>query len=210
MKSIKHIWFDLDGTLSIHTPEFHEAHNRLRYKTYAEVIGKPLTDEIADEYEQLYKKLGTNSAVFRSLGFPTDYWMKRFNTLDKNDYYRPISDIYETLDKLKEIVPISLFTNDSSNGTEKTLKVINVKKGWFTHIITGDEVPERKPDLHGFRLAVEKSKLSANDILYVGDRVNADIKPAKQVGMQAGLIYSQSPEADYCFSSMTEILDLFR
>ena len=40
MTDIKHIWFDLDGTLTIHTPEFHKAHNELRYKTYAEAVKK--------------------------------------------------------------------------------------------------------------------------------------------------------------------------
>jgi putative hydrolase of the HAD superfamily len=208
-KEIKHVWFDLDGTLSVHTPEFHQAHDQLRYKTYAEATGRPLTAEIGREYERVYKEKGTNSAVFRSLGLPTDYWMSRFNTLDKNDYYRPIPEIFETLEKLKEIVPISLFTNDSAVGTAKTLKVINVNVKWFTYLITGDEVPERKPDLHGFQLAVEKSKLPAEQILYVGDRVNADVRPAKSVGMQTCLVYSHSDEADYSCDKFEQILTLF-
>lgn len=68
MTDIKHVWFDLDGTLSIHTSEFNEAHDKLRYMTYAEATRKPLTKEVSEEYEELYKRYGSNSAVFRSLG----------------------------------------------------------------------------------------------------------------------------------------------
>ena len=103
IKDIKHIWFDLDGTLTIHTPEFHKAHNELRYKTYAEVVKKPITKELELEYENLYKNFGSNSAVFRSLGLPSDYWQKYFNTLDEVKFYKPEPQVYETLQKLKEI-----------------------------------------------------------------------------------------------------------
>lgn len=206
---IKHVWFDLDGTLSIHTPEFHEAHDKLRYETFAKAKNQPLTDALKQEYDQLYKELGTNSAVFRSLGLPSDYWMSHFNTLDKSVYYRPIPKIFGTLKRLKEIIPISLFTNDSRSGTEKTLRVINVEEAWFAHIITGDEVPERKPNLHGFRFMVEKSNLPASQLLYVGDRVTADIVPAKTVGMQTCLVYNESTKADYCFDKFERILTLF-
>ncbi|HUD11391.1 MAG TPA: HAD family hydrolase [Candidatus Saccharimonadia bacterium] len=208
MKDIKHIWFDLDGTLSVHTPEFHQAHDKLRYETYAQAIGQPMSPQIAEEYEKQYKQHGTNSAVFRSIGLPSDYWMTRFNTLDKNDYYKPIHEVYGTLEKLRDIVPISLFTNDSAVGTARTLKVINVNEKWFTHILSGDDVPERKPNLAGFRLMVEKSQIPAGEMLYVGDRVDADVKPARDVGMQTCLVYSESEEADYSLHNFEDLLKL--
>ncbi len=164
--------------------------------------------EICNGFEEKYKQRGTNSAVFRSLGLSSDYWMTRFNTLDKNDYYKPILAIYETLKKLKDRLPISLFTNDSAVGVPKTLQVINVQPAWFTYVINGDEVKERKPHLEGFRLMVEKSKLPADELLYVGDRVDADVKPAKEVGMQTCLVYSESKVADYSLLRFEDLLKL--
>ncbi len=134
--------------------------------------------------------------------------MQRFNKLEEGFAYTPIPEIYETLDKLKGILPISIFTNNSKVGTAKILKEIDVNEEWFTHIITGDEVSERKPNLHGFKLAVERSGIPAEQNLYIGDRVGADIKPAKEVGMQAGLVYSQSDEADFSFDKFEQILSL--
>lgn len=206
---IKHVWFDMDGTLTVHTEEFDKVHNDLRYKTYASVVEREVDDALIDEYEALYKKCGSNSAVFTSLGKPSDFWMQYFDQIDQNKYYEPIPDIYQTLDKLRQIVPISLFTNARLANAEKTLSVVNVSADWFTHILSGDDVANRKPALDEFHLMIEKSGIPAEQILYVGDRVDVDIKPAKAVGMLSYLVYSQSDDADFASKSFGGILELF-
>lgn len=207
--NIKHVWFDMDGTLTVHTDEFHKVHNDLRYQTYASVVKREVDEALIDEYENLYKKFGSNSAVFTSLGKPSDFWMQYFDQIDQTRYYEPIPDIYETLDMLRQIVPISLFTNVKLANAQKTLSVVNVNADWFTHIVSGDDIANRKPALDGFHLIIEKSGLPANKILYVGDRIDVDIKPAKTVGMLSCLLYTQSDEADFCFPSMRNLLSLF-
>lgn len=208
-KNIKHVWFDLDGTLTIHTPEFHKAHNDLKYKTYAEAVGKPITKELEQEYETLYKKFGSNSTVFRSLGLPSDYWQQYFNTLDEVKFYKPEPQVYETLRKLKEIVPISIFTNVKPEKNLRTLSAIGIKLEWFDNILTGDDIKERKPALDGFYAMIEKSKLRPEQILYVGDRIDVDIKPAKLAGIKTCLIWKKSDEADYSFEKFEGILSIF-
>ena len=44
---------------------------------------------------------------------------------------------------------------------------------------------------------------------HVGDRLKADVRPAKAVGMQTCLMYSKSDEADYCFEEFDKLLSLF-
>lgn len=61
-----------------------------------------------------------------------------------------------------------------------------------------------KPDLAGFRKMVELSGADAGDVLYVGDKVNKDVLPAKQVGMQTCLLWAESPEADFCARTFPE------
>jgi putative hydrolase of the HAD superfamily len=206
---IKHVWFDLEGTLTIRSDEFNEAHNQLRYKTYAEVVGKPLTDELKKEFEELYSKHGSNSSVFRSLGYSSAFWQKRFNKLDKAKYYKPMKTIYTTLEKLKEKVLISIFTNLKPDEVQSTLNIIKVNKSWFKFIISGDDVKERKPALDGFHLMIKKSGLPPEEILYVGDRVKVDVIPAKKVGMKTCLVWNKSEEADYSFENFEDILSLF-
>jgi hypothetical protein len=76
---IKHIWFDVAGTLYRETPDFNIAHDQHRYcQTYATLMGISDIKLAKAEFEQLYKIHGSNSAVFTSLGQPSDYWMKAF------------------------------------------------------------------------------------------------------------------------------------
>ena len=71
-----------------------------------------------------------------------------------------------------------------------------------------DEVKKPKPALDGFRLVIELSKLPPENILFIGDSVEKEVLPAKSLGILTGLIWSFSPEADYCFNSFQEILEL--
>lgn len=47
---INHVWFDMDGTLTVHAEEFDKVHNDLRYQTYASVLGREVDDTLIDEY----------------------------------------------------------------------------------------------------------------------------------------------------------------
>ncbi|HEX3095528.1 MAG TPA: HAD family hydrolase [Patescibacteria group bacterium] len=206
--SIKHIWFDVAGTLYEESENFQAVHDNLRYETFSKAVNKPITDDLKLEYENLYKKHGSNSAVFSSLGLPSDYWQRAFGNMNLSEILKPNLKVNETLRKLGEIIPISLFTNFKKHKIEKILDILSIDQSWFTHIINGDQVKERKPALDGFHLMVEKSQLPAENILYVGDRVDVDIKPAKQVGMKTCLVYSESPEADYSFQNFEDILSI--
>src|SRR3989344_1906436 len=144
---IKHIWFDLDKTLAIPIPEFDQVHKDLLLKTYADISKKLVTKELEKEYEALYKKYRSNSAVFRSLGLPSDFWQTHFDTIDEVKFYKPNVKVCKTLEKLKDIVPISIFTNVKPEKNLKMLMAIKVKPEWFTYILTGDDIKERKPAL---------------------------------------------------------------
>jgi HAD superfamily hydrolase (TIGR01549 family) len=207
-KNIQHIWFDMDGTLTIHTDKFNKVHDELRYKTYAEVVGREVSYSLICEYEDLYKQYGSNSAVFTSLGKSSNYWMQYFDQIDQDLYYQPVPEIFKTLENLQKRISISLFTNARLENTQKTLAVVNISFKWFKHILTGDDVMNRKPALDGFYEIIRLSSIDPSGILYVGDRVSVDVKPAKAVGMQTCLLYDSSKEADYSFESMRELLTI--
>ncbi len=65
-----------------------------------------------------------------------------------------------------------------------------------------------KPALDGFYKIIELSKISAKEILYIGDNIEKDIKPAKQVGLLTGLIWQKSDEANYSFEKFEDILKI--
>ena len=202
---LKHLWFDMAGTLYKETPEFQVAHDQLRYTTYAKLVGQSDSAKAKEEYEKLYAQHGSNSAVFRSLGQPSDFWMRAFEEMDVTTLLRPDPVIVETLAALKEQLPISIFTNFKREKVVALLEHLQIPSSLFTHTVTGDDVPERKPDLAGFHRMIELSNVPADQTMYVGDRVDVDIKPAKQLGMKTCLIYGESSEADYCVQSFGEV-----
>lgn len=198
----------MDGTLTVHTPEFDRVHNALRYQAYSDVVKRPVDTTLIADFEELYNQYHSNSAVFTSLGKSSDFWMHYYAQIDQDKYYEPIPEVYETLDKVRAIVPISLFTNDRLGNAEKTLTVVGVDMKWFTHVVSGDDVANRKPALDGFYLMIQRTGVSAEQILYVGDRVGVDIEPAKSVGMRTCLVYGQSEKADYSFDKLSDLLTL--
>jgi FMN phosphatase YigB (HAD superfamily) len=58
---------------------------------------------------------------------------------------------------------------------------------------------------------VELSGLEPNQHLYVGDREEADIVPAKKVGLKTVLVWNVEPDtqADFSFDHVSNIISLF-
>jgi FMN phosphatase YigB (HAD superfamily) len=108
---IKHVWFDLGGTLYRETTAFEKVHDRHRYSAYATLVGEKDLAHAKQTYDELYKKYGSNSAVFSSLGKPSDYWQKIFEKMDLTEFIKSDKTVIETLAAVKDLVPISLFTN---------------------------------------------------------------------------------------------------
>lgn len=203
-KNIKHIWLDFSETIAL----LHkEEHDKLRYEAYSSATGKELTPDLIDEYEELYRKYkNSNAAIFKSLGLPTAYWSKRVNSISPGKLYRLAQEnIPEIINKLRHIVPVSIFSNIQ---LEDVLPALGINTEWFTHILSSAILTEPKPALEGFYKMVELSQLPPDEILYIGDDVGKDVIPAKTVGLKTGLIYKASTEADYCFDNFEAILDL--
>lgn len=207
---IKEVWFDTSGTLYREDAEFEAAQSAYVYKELSVVTGDADLDKMKVLHETLYEQHGSNSSVFQALGMPADYWQKKFEEFDTNALLKPDKGIIETLKALKDVVPISVFTNLRGAKLEDMLNHLEIPLDFFTHVLSAVDVGSPKPDPAGFRRMVELSGAAAGETLYVGDKVGKDIRPAKQVGMMTCLIWSQSPEADYSVASFPEILDIVR
>lgn len=203
--AIKHIWFDFSETIVFLKKE---RHDRLRYETYAQVVEKHVSDELIQEYEDLYKKFNhSNAAIFRSLGKSSNFWSESVNSVEPNELYELASqNIPDVLKKIKEQVPISLFSNIQLG---KILASLNINPDWFTYVISAGMFKEPKPALDGFYKMVELSGVQAQEILYIGNNVGTDIGPAKRIGLQTGLMWMKSDEADYSFENFEDILKIF-
>ena len=205
---IKEMWFDLNGTLTLQTPEFLEAQDALCFEAFAKATHQVVNAKVKDAYRAAYKKHGSKSAVFKALGMPKDFWPSYFSQLDESVYYRPDERIYKTIDTIRKVLPIGLLSNSEPDRVERTLRAVNIDPFWFTHILTSNDISEPKPHPQGFELMIERSDAQPNELVFVGDREDVDIIPAKQFGLITVMVWGQSQEADYSFNDFTGLLSL--
>ena len=205
---IKEVWFDLNGTLTLQTPEFLEAQDTLCYEAYSEATHQPITNELKAEYKAAYKEHGSKSAVFKALGMPQEFWQNYFNTLDESEYYKPDERIYKTVDAIRKLRPIGLLSNSTPDRIDRTLKTVNIDPSWFTHILSNYDISEPKPNLEGFQLMIERSGANPDELIFVGDREDVDILPAKKLGIKTVMVWGRSDEADQSFNDFAELKSL--
>lgn len=201
MTVIRHLWLDFSDTIArINRAEM----ENIVYAAYANQVGKLVTQELKDEYKALVKHHKSNSAVFLSLGLPSTYGADLMSKIDPHKLYQ-LTDVRipEVILELKDILPVSIFSN---NRLDTILPALGLERQWFTHILGPDEVQKPKPDLEGFTKMIQLSGVPASEILFVGDDVEKDLVPAREVGITTGLLWGESSVADYAFKDFQGIL----
>jgi putative hydrolase of the HAD superfamily len=108
-------------------------------------------------------------------------------------WYEPLSKIAtvepgirETFSKLMALgLKLGILSNTfvSGHSLERHLDQIGILE-FFTMRMYSYEFDFRKPDLRIFKIAAERIGEAAENILYVGDRIDKDIEPALKVGMK--------------------------
>ena len=145
----------------------------------------------------LTKKDFNSLALLRSIG------TKKGIKLDRQQWqqfawlwYEPLSrigraepEVKETLAALKQMglklgVVSNTFVNSSS--LERHLEQLSILD-FFTVKVYSYEFDFRKPDTRIFRIAAERIGEMLEDILFVGDHIDKDIKPAARAGMKVVL-----------------------
>jgi HAD superfamily hydrolase (TIGR01549 family) len=111
-------------------------------------------------------------------------------------WYEPLSKIAwaepktaETLTTLKNMgLKLGIVSNTFVNGwsLEKHLEQLGMLD-FFSVRLYSYEFDFRKPDLRIFRIAAERIGELLENIMFVGDRISADVKPAITTGMSAVL-----------------------
>ena len=111
-------------------------------------------------------------------------------------WYEPLSkvgkaedDTKETLTKLKESgIKLGIVSNTfvHSSSLEKHLEQLGILD-FFTVRLYSYEFDFRKPDVRIFKAAAERIGEMMENILFVGDQINKDVKAAARMGMHAVL-----------------------
>ena len=111
-------------------------------------------------------------------------------------WYEPLTRIgrleprmKETLAALKELgIKLGIVSNTfvHRSSLERHLEQLSILD-FFPMRLYSSEVKFRKPDVRIFKAAAEKIGEELENIMFVGDRIDTDIRPAMKAGMQAVL-----------------------
>ena len=175
---------------------------------------KRIADLSGLTYKQIYKyamsfykenKKG-DLEVARQLGVKLPKW--------ESQYERLYTDTKDCLKKLSRIYKIGVIANQSL-GTSERLENLGVRK-YLDLIIASAEEGVSKPDRRIFEIALERSSCKPENAVMIGDRIDNDIVPAKQLGMKTiwvkqgfGSLWNitdESEKADMEIDNLSDVL----
>lgn len=126
------------------------------------------------------------------------------------------SDTKMILEALSKKYKLGVIANQSL-GTKERLDNWNIGK-YFDVVVASAEAGCEKPDLKIFNLALEQANCKPNEAVMIGDRLDNDIAPAKQIGMKTvwvrqgfakyQIICNESEQPDFIIDSISNILDI--
>jgi len=221
---IKAVLFDLDNTLI----DFMKMKKVCSEEAISEMIdaGLPVSKNKGVKILfNLYKKYGIeNQKIFQ------EFLKKVMGRVDnkilakgisayrrvKIGFLRPYPNVKSTLIKLKS-KGLKLGIVSDAPELQGWIRLADIGMiHFFDLVLTLSETKERKPSRKPFELAIRKLKLKPQEILFVGENPERDIRGAKSVGMKTvlalyGLDYETKPikiKPDYKINDISEILKI--
>lgn len=220
MKKIKAVLFDLDGTLRHHIPYSGDV-----FVEYAGSLGLNISEEDRIRSEHWVHYYFANSLEIKADGKAyensKDFWVnftkRRLVALGvssisaielapqisaymdeayKPEVYVP-QDAYELLKSLKSSGYILGVVSNREEPYPQELKELKME-GYFNFLLAGGEVDSYKPDGVIFKRALELSRTSAQETMYIGDNYFADVVGSRRAGLTPVLYdpISLFPDAD--------------
>lgn len=165
--TIKGFFFDLDGTL-VNT---HEANFRAYKQAVHEVTGHQLSDDLMERI-----KAGESSKEFLPSLLPniSDEHVDAINTRKKEVYPSHLHAselnvfLSTFLQQMSEDYVTALVTTAKKDNAEAVLAAHNIDT-YFDFKIFGHDVAEMKPSPEAYNLALEKSGLTADEVIAFED-----------------------------------------
>ena len=186
-------------------------------------IGSTLVDE-SKAYEHRIKDTIAGSDITYENFYETmlDFWKQgkkgdteaaRLFNLKLGKWH---SETHNCLEQLSQKYKIGIIANQVP-GTESRLAKMGILK-YIDLIVASAEAGVSKPDLEIFKIALDRAMCKPEQAVMIGDRLDNDISPAKQLGMKTVWIKQgfgglMTPDADnspdWVVGDLDEVCKLF-
>lgn len=203
MSDIKYLFFDIGSTLVDETDCYK---SRIDYAVKSKNISR---EEFLSRVYELAKTSATpikTACSYYNIELPQ--WD---NSLEKL-----YSDTKWVLEIMSKKYKLGIIANQSL-GTKERLDNWGIGK-YFDIVVASAEADCSKPDLKIFNLALEQAECKPNEAVMIGDRLDNDVVPAKQLGMKTvwvrqgfakyQSISNETEKPDFIIDSIGDILDI--
>ncbi len=201
---IQALLIDLDGTLLLYdVKEFASTYLKLTAPYFPEIENAQFVNYMIKAEQCMYAKKepeGTPIDAFLTSFcadtlFSPDEVMERFETFYQTDFdqlkhlisFRIPNGAIKFLKEIKKHdLSLVLATNPVFPliAVEKRLEFVGLQVNIFDHITTGENSRFTKPNPNYYRDIAETIEIAPKKCLMVGNDINNDILPAKEIGMQ--------------------------
>lgn len=207
------VFFDYDGTLLDSLQITYESFRRTFSELgYGEMSLEFFRREFSLNHDEMYRKMGVGEGeVERVEKVWWGYWeeMRREIKL-----FPQVVPMLKTLCSLK--VGVGLVSDGRGSRIKEDLERFGIG-GYFSVVITREDVEERKPSPKSLLAALERVGRRADECIYVGDRVE-DVQAGRAAGMKTGCVCNGThklewllkEEPDFIFSDVGGVVEIFR
>lgn len=208
-KNIKVIGWDADLTLFKDSKEARKYFKGGAYKRIAKRYNVSLK-KAKEIYTETYKKAKSNTKTFIELDIGGERGIQELlSNMDYNKFLRKDGKLIRMFNGLKGYTHI-IISNNTKIGVNNILNALCVPKETFEAIITSEDVKNPKPHTEPLEKMLELTGAKPEDCVYIGDRDETDIIPAKQLGMKTILVWGKSEIADISLPSVYEVVKVLK
>ena len=208
------ILFDLDCTLYTSA----EYSDRLESEILQYVSWKLRMPEC--ECRQLLKdrrkRLGTLTRTLASLNIDREQFFRDIaERLEPSQYLSGDAKVRSMLDELRrQGFKLALVSNSGRPLVLKILTAIGLDTELFDAVVTSSDA-EPKPSHASFELAMNRLGCTAKSTVYVGDRVDSELRPAHELGISTILVGGEKSDlpsqyVDLILEDITELPRVIR
>jgi HAD superfamily hydrolase (TIGR01549 family) len=209
---IKAVVFDVGETLVDETREYGTWADWLGVPrhTFSSVFGAAIA--LGKDYREAFQ-------YFRP-GFSLDAERARRAEAGQSETFGEIDFYPDARPAMEALRAMGIWVGVAGNQTSRAGEILRKLDLPADLITTSDELNASKPDPAFFRALLSAVPWQAEEIVYVGDRVDNDLKPAKAAGTLTafirrgpwGYIWEQHPDlpeaADWWITSLAELPDI--
>ncbi len=204
MDGVKWLFFDIGSTLVDETKVYDDIFQKI---AVAAGVSAEYVKNMAIRFYRQNKR--GHREVMRLLGVEYPEWSPLYEEL--------YPDTVKCLEVLEKKYYLGIIANQIP-GAEKRLEGMGIRR-YFDLIVTSAEEGVAKPDPGIFRIALNRAGCAPEQAFMIGDRIDNDIVPAKQMGMKTvrikqGVgkywnIQGECETPDYEVNSLSELLSIF-